>query len=157
MNKREVTLPELLNMLREVVLLRKRSQFSTLVRPERKGKQKGPLRRERARAGADRVKQSLLKRTRQRTKTSASTTAKMGIRRETTKSILQRVQNRSLEKLQVYSWSISICHTLMITHRYWIPVVLIIYAICCRFWKGLEDWREVRWTSRWAIEQKLLQ
>ncbi|CAL9149786.1 unnamed protein product [Musa hybrid cultivar] len=53
------------------VLLRKRSQFSTMVRPERKGKQKGPLRRERVRA--NQVKQKLLRKTQQRTKASAST------------------------------------------------------------------------------------
>ena len=102
MNKLEVTLPKLLNMLREVEsTIKKEKPVLYTGETRKKRKAERSLRRERARA--NQVKQKILRKTQQRTKASASIMVKMSTGRGTTKSTLQKGRNRSLEKLQVHS------------------------------------------------------
>ncbi|RWW47390.1 hypothetical protein BHE74_00046620, partial [Ensete ventricosum] len=78
----EVTLLELLNMLREAEsTIKKEKSVLYIGKTNRKGRLVRPLRR--ARAKKDRVSQRLLRNTRQRIKDSALTVAKMGIGRGT--------------------------------------------------------------------------
>ncbi|CAL9076301.1 unnamed protein product [Musa textilis] len=92
MNKLEVTLPELLNMLREAEsTIKKEKPVLYTGETRKKGKLRRPLRRARAKW----VRQRLPRRTQQRTKASTSTAAKMGTGRGITKSTLQRGRNKS--------------------------------------------------------------
>ena len=98
MNKLKVTLPDLLNMLREAEsTIKKEKPVLYIGKTKKKRKEESPLRR--AKVRADRVKQRLLRKTQQRTKTNASTTVKMRTIRGTVNITLQGGRNKSLEKL----------------------------------------------------------
>ncbi|RRT31789.1 hypothetical protein B296_00048912 [Ensete ventricosum] len=102
MSKFEVTLPELLNMLREVEsAIKKEKPVLYIGEIKKKRKASKILKKRKGKERPDKAK--VAKRDRQRIKDSASTTAKMGNGRGTLRTTLQIRRNRSLEKLQVYS------------------------------------------------------